>query len=183
QALVGKGAAFERQQPIRIADFTDGASNTILIVEAESPIPWTKPEDLPFVADQALPKFGGVFQDYFNALFCDGSVRVLAKKTDVETLRALITRNGGEVVDSEKLQDPFDRSRGARLDAEQLLRENARLREAVKDVVREVAQVKEELELLKARVALGTPKIDKKAIQLLKENAELQTALEQALRE
>ena len=69
-----------------------------MIVEAADAVPWTKPEDLPFDPEKPLPKLGAEFPDIFNAAFCDGSVHALAKKIDDNTLRALITRNGGEVV-------------------------------------------------------------------------------------
>jgi prepilin-type processing-associated H-X9-DG protein len=35
---------------------------------------------------------------HVNFLFCDGSVRTLATSTSVNTLRALATRSGGEIV-------------------------------------------------------------------------------------
>jgi hypothetical protein len=41
QVIVGKGAAFEGIQGQRLKDFTDGTSNTILIVEAAIAVPWT----------------------------------------------------------------------------------------------------------------------------------------------
>ena len=34
----------------------------------------------------------------FNALICDGSVRFIKKDIAKETLKAMITRDGGEVV-------------------------------------------------------------------------------------
>lgn len=45
--FVGKGTAFDGRTGLRTkSDFPDGASNTILVVEAGKPVPWTKPEDL-----------------------------------------------------------------------------------------------------------------------------------------
>jgi prepilin-type processing-associated H-X9-DG protein len=101
QGFVGTGAFFEGTQGIRITDITDGTSNTIMIVEAAKPVPWTKPEDLTYEADKPLPKLGGHFPNGFNAAYCDGSVRMLSNNLQEKTLRALITRNGGEVIESD----------------------------------------------------------------------------------
>jgi len=46
-----------------IANITDGSSNTILVVEANRDIPWTKPEDLPFNPKGPLPELGGFWPD------------------------------------------------------------------------------------------------------------------------
>jgi hypothetical protein len=94
----GKGAAFEGDAGLRFADFTDGTSNTILIVEAADAVPWTKPDELPFDPKKDLPKLGPKDAERFNAALADGSVRALKKTIDKDTLKALITRNGGEVV-------------------------------------------------------------------------------------
>ena len=100
--FMGKGAFFEDKKKLMIpADFPDGAANTIMCVEAADPIPWTKPEDLPFDPEAPLPKLGGHFGSGFNVLLCDGSVRFLNNKVSERTLRAAITRNGGEVLGSE----------------------------------------------------------------------------------
>jgi prepilin-type processing-associated H-X9-DG protein len=97
-SFLGKGAIFEGKRGIRITDITDGTSNTIMVAEAATGVPWTKPDDLPFDPDGALPKLGGAFPGGQNVLFCDGSVRFLRAMIDPKVLRALITRNGGEVI-------------------------------------------------------------------------------------
>ena len=99
QVFVGKGAAWERQpRGLRFTDFTDGTSNTLMVAEAAEPVIWTKPDDLAFDPDKPLPKLGGHFPGGFNAAFMDGSVRFLHQTMSEKTLKALITRNGGEVV-------------------------------------------------------------------------------------
>ncbi len=101
----GAGAFFDpaKKDGIKIQDVTDGTSNTIAIVEAREAVPWTKPDDRPFDPDpeKPLPNFGKAHPGGFNALFCDGSVRFLKHTINEMVLRALITRNGGEVVSSD----------------------------------------------------------------------------------
>ena len=69
-----------------------------MVAEAAKGVPWTKPDDLAFDPDGPLPKLGGAFPGGHNTLFCDGSVRFLSARIDPKVLRALITRNGGEVI-------------------------------------------------------------------------------------
>jgi prepilin-type processing-associated H-X9-DG protein len=80
----------------------DGTANTLMIAEAWHPVPWTRPDDLPYAPDQPLPKLGGLFPNGFNAAFADGSVRFINRDTDEAVLRALITWNGGEQIDRTK---------------------------------------------------------------------------------
>ena len=99
QGFFGKGAFFEGKKGIKITDITDGTSNTLMIVEASKAVPWSKPEDIPFDPAKELPKLGLPGAQGFQAGFCDGSVRFISHTIKPQTLRSLITRAGGEVVD------------------------------------------------------------------------------------
>jgi hypothetical protein len=105
QVFVGPGTAFEGPEGLTFEDFPDGTSNTILVVEAWDPVPWTKPEDLPYSADAPLPRLGGIVKNgNARVSFVDGSVHTLAQGIKEETIRALITRNGNEEILDENLQ-------------------------------------------------------------------------------
>jgi serine/threonine protein kinase len=111
QVLVGTngkvGPAFEPdpQYRLRVGDIPDGSSNTLLIVEGASAVPWTKPEDLVYDPARPLPKMGGgLYHDGFNACFADSTCRFLTKDLDEATLRAFCTRNGGEPVNWSKIR-------------------------------------------------------------------------------
>ena len=77
---------------------TDGTSNTLLLVEARDPVPWTKPDELAYDPAKPAPKLGGVFEAGANVAMCDGSTRFLSKSIDEKTLRGAITANGGEII-------------------------------------------------------------------------------------
>ena len=104
QVFAGKGSVFDGKKGCRVADITDGTSNTFMIAEAADPVPWTKPADMPFDPKKPLPKVGGLYPNGFNVAFCDGSVHFLKKSIKPDTLRALITRAGGEIIDSQELE-------------------------------------------------------------------------------
>ena len=82
-----------------LMDFTDGLSYTILVVEAKRDIPWTKPEDIPFNLNGALPELGGFSGNGFNVNFADGSVRFISKSIDPTVFKAIVTQAGGEKID------------------------------------------------------------------------------------
>jgi hypothetical protein len=99
QGFVGKGAFFEGKKGLRFADFTDGTSNTLMIVEASKAVPWSKPEDIAYDPAKPLPKLGLPGSKGFQASLCDGSVRTISHTIKPMTLRNLITRNDGNVID------------------------------------------------------------------------------------
>jgi hypothetical protein len=96
--IVGKGSLFEDSKRKRIVDVLDGASYTIMIVEAnrDSAVVWTKPQDLSIDADNPLRGLGGLRPSGFLALLVDGSVQILPQTVDARVLQALFTIRGNE---------------------------------------------------------------------------------------
>ena len=92
QGFVGPGAVFDGDEGTRIADVIEAATPTLMIVEAVEPVPWTKPEDLPYGDERPLPELGRQFEDGSYVAVADGSVRFLSRRIAPETLRALITQ-------------------------------------------------------------------------------------------
>jgi len=85
---------------IQLAQVTDGASMTLLVVEASKAVPWTKPEDLAF-DPQAAPSLFGAGSTHpggFNALLADCSARFISATVAPKVFRDMITRDGGEVI-------------------------------------------------------------------------------------
>jgi hypothetical protein len=78
------------------ADFPDGTSNTILIVEAADAVPWTKPDELPYDPDKPLPKFGGRLKAGFVVAMADATARTVRQDVSESTLRAVIDPNDGQ---------------------------------------------------------------------------------------
>ena len=101
RVFTGPGTVFEslpnRDHGVRDTEVLDGTAATLLIVQAAEPVVWTKPDDLPFDAKKPLPKLGA-FDLGIPVAMCDGSVHMLSPDAPDKTLRALITRNGGESI-------------------------------------------------------------------------------------
>jgi hypothetical protein len=99
--FVGKGTPFDGPVGRKLLreDFPNGTSNTLLFVEAGEPVPWTKPQDIPFDPAGPLPPLRGLFKDGFRACTADGARCFIRYDTPEDVLRAAITRNGGESAD------------------------------------------------------------------------------------
>jgi hypothetical protein len=100
-APIAKGTVMGAEKPIRIANITDGTSNTIMFVEAlpEKAVIWTKPDDLP--VDEKMP-FAGLINNEvkdFAVVLTDGSVIRLNDKLPAQTLWWLFITNDGNRVD------------------------------------------------------------------------------------
>jgi hypothetical protein len=87
----------------KMAQVTDGTSNTVAIVEANAEIPWTKPEDIAIVDGQPLPQLGMPGAATITVALCDGSVQQLTSKLTDE-FRKLITMGDGNTVDVDSLR-------------------------------------------------------------------------------
>ncbi len=83
---------------VKIREVTDGTSNTAVLVLAtpEAAVPWAKPGDLQFDAENPTRGVWGA-RGFFLLAFADGSVRTVANQT-VETMRNLFLRNDGNRV-------------------------------------------------------------------------------------
>jgi prepilin-type processing-associated H-X9-DG protein len=100
----GKSTIFPGNETVKLRDVTDGTSNTIMIVETgdANAVVWTKPDD--WEVDRE-PNMAGVLTNHAggdgtgsNFGFADGSVRFLTERIKPATLRALLSRNGAEVI-------------------------------------------------------------------------------------
>ncbi|APW63703.1 ECF RNA polymerase sigma factor SigW [Paludisphaera borealis] len=110
QAFHGKGAFFENPKGLPLGPdqnpydaISDGTVNTLMVVEAGTTVPWTKPEDLKYTPGEPAPKLGGQFKDGFTAVTADGATRFVKRSIDPKILDAMITRNGGEIIDSAEM--------------------------------------------------------------------------------
>ena len=98
--FTGDATGMGTAEGTQLRDFTDGTANTILAVVAgpESAEVWTKPGGLEFNPDDPK-KVLGTLGEQFLVLIGDGSVRFLKSSIDDDTLRNLIQRNDGNVVE------------------------------------------------------------------------------------
>jgi hypothetical protein len=98
---VGKDTIFPPgPKGVQIREITDGASNTILIVESDDDhaVVWTRPQDLRVNAKEPLGGLAGKAVGHFLAAFADGSVRTISRTIDADTLWALFTKAGNEAI-------------------------------------------------------------------------------------
>ena len=95
--LTGAGGAFSEEASTTIQDFSDGTSNTLMLIEAKRDVHWAKPEDIVIDPDNPLPDFGGFHKGGFNVGRADGSVQFVPENVAEDILREYFTRDGGEI--------------------------------------------------------------------------------------
>jgi len=96
--VTGAGTVMEPQPGgMKIADIRDGTSNTLMMVEVKGAgVNWAQPGDLEIAGPMQLPP-GNHPQGNIAAMY-DGSVRFIRTDTSPQTIHALATRSGNEVV-------------------------------------------------------------------------------------
>jgi prepilin-type processing-associated H-X9-DG protein len=96
----GEATILRGAEGLKIQEITDGTSNTIMVAQGndESAVIWTKPDDWELGDMPTLDPLTGLYPNGFNALFADGSVKFLKDTLNLDIFRALLTRNGGEVI-------------------------------------------------------------------------------------
>ena len=115
QVFVGPGTPFESGGGISLPSIADGTATTAEVVEAGTPVVWTRPADLAFNPMRELPKFGGMSADEFNVLMCDGVVHRFINPPDPVEFKKVVTRGGEEIIDFTKLQRKPSFTRGGSL--------------------------------------------------------------------
>jgi prepilin-type processing-associated H-X9-DG protein len=104
--ITGPGTMFEEGRDLSLKDCADDPSTTILVVEVRnSGVLWSEPADIDIrdliwkINASDNKGLGCARGDGAHVLFADGRVRFLKNDTLESTLRAMVTRNGGEEVD------------------------------------------------------------------------------------
>jgi len=105
-AVVGEQSVWPADRSTKMSSIRDGTSNTIALVEvADSGIHWMEPRDLTFeqAAQGINPSLiklaiSSIHPGGANCLFVDGSVHFVTDKISKESLRGVLTTNGGESV-------------------------------------------------------------------------------------
>jgi prepilin-type processing-associated H-X9-DG protein len=109
-AVVGPQTAWPGADGVRIRAIRDGTSNTLLVVEnADAGINWMEPRDLTFdeaargINPASKPGISSHHPGGVNAVFCDSHVQYLSNDVPPDKVQALLTINGGEVIDPNAL--------------------------------------------------------------------------------
>ncbi len=101
--ITGPGTMFEEGKDFAMRDILDGTSNTIMVVEVKnSGVHWIEPSDLDIrtmimqVNAEDSNSISSPWKNGAQVVMADGTVKFLSNKTLESTLRAMITRSGGE---------------------------------------------------------------------------------------
>ena len=103
---VGNGALMAGDgKPVRFGDIADGASNTVMVLQANASaaVEWTRPVDLQFFPGNPKRALGNHSYGQILLVTCDGATHCFHNELSKEDLKALITRDGGEEFDAYRL--------------------------------------------------------------------------------
>jgi prepilin-type processing-associated H-X9-DG protein len=107
--MAPKGIWRNDRQPLPLGKIKDGSSNTIAVMEAcGQNIVWNEPRDLDGTTTPAAINLRGktrydspammssLHQGGAHVLLADGTVRFISQDIDPQTLKALVSADGGE---------------------------------------------------------------------------------------
>jgi hypothetical protein len=100
QVFTGPNTAFNGNKPATYPpSFPDSTTQTVLVVTAAKPVPWTAPQDLPY-SDKMSPntQLGFFFGGQTFVAMGDTTVHMVQKQVSEKTLRAAITPAGNDVL-------------------------------------------------------------------------------------
>jgi hypothetical protein len=97
--VIGSQTAWPGDRGLKRSEITDDPASTILVLEvAGSKIHWMEPRD-PTLDEVLASGLRSHHLGFVHALFADGRVRKIRTDVSRETLKALLTINGGETLD------------------------------------------------------------------------------------
>ena len=100
--VLGKENLFDgSDKGVKLRQITDGTSNTVCVLQVndQRSVIWTKPEDWELSEKNPLEGLApNVHPGIFIAGFADGHVTSISQEIDLEVFKAMLTRNGGEIV-------------------------------------------------------------------------------------
>ena len=115
RVFAGPAAVFDGTKRLSLKTDFPNIDNTILVIEAGEPVPWTKPESLTFGPDAPLPSLGArriwemkpfywrTYQpDVFSAVMVDGSIKSLPVDLPPAQLQAMIVGKASPGTDQPK---------------------------------------------------------------------------------
>jgi ribosomal protein S27E len=104
--FTGPGTPFQGKNGPSLAALVDGASYTIMVVEAgtDKAVPWTRPQDLTLDPANPQASLGGVSPSGFMAVFFNAEVRRITSKISPTMLRCLIDPADHRPVDFNHLE-------------------------------------------------------------------------------
>ena len=90
-------------KPVKFQNIIDGTSNTIMLMENPKKVTWSKPGDLSM--DDAVNLVKNLKDgEELIVVFYDASTSTVTNKADIDNFKAMLTLNGGEIVDRSKLK-------------------------------------------------------------------------------
>lgn len=98
QAVIHPQGAFSGSKATRQSDITDGAGNTLLIMQAgrDHVVHWMEPSDVDLNYFQNMNPKANVYFGGTHVITCDGAARFLQDSASSQERKSLVTRDGND---------------------------------------------------------------------------------------